>query len=540
MISKNYYNAFRLPAYAMFDTKISPEIMGQFDPMNFVVKIDSQISDALKAEGKSQILFTERGDSRAYAFASYFHEIIHWWQHIGTTAGFFSGMTIPVQTHVNYKHLRDAVIDGTGLRKPLVHQALSNLHNSRNLNIILNNWMDIEFSYGLLNYPEEKAASIVNDQFFESLGHALEIYFYSTVNVLATTFDQDFAGLPDIGQWDREFKRLKQNKVPMWYYGSETTIPPLGMHSILEGQARFQELQYLHISSKAKLSWSDFEQAGLMGRDYWGAFQVFLEITGLSFPKDSMSETVNMFLLLCDIALNPNSGYPDDIHDYESFINDVSPGIRFIRSANIVRAQPSLLTKLIFPDRHDYEEVTQAICHPLNWKTPRETSEAVVRISDRMQGIKQLEKETVDWQYVPDNMPIRFLYARHLSFVRDKTQAPEYFCWPVIYFSDIGDSSTISKKALMERHMPPFLAGSIDGEVKTNLPHCDDTVKEVNLIATYFLWQSIYDITRQWIVVPGPFSFKYPWKNIRDDELQVVLDNFKLTYGCDLDSISEN
>jgi len=538
MMIEDYYGAFRKPAYNMFDSRLAPQVMGQFDPMNFVLRVDSSIYDVLNSGGPTQAFFTQRGDPRTYAFATYLHEIFHWWQHIGTTIGLLTGLSIPVQSHINKRILKES-FNEIGPSKPLVHQALDNKNNPASLNTVVNNWMDVEFSYGLLSYPEDKARDIVNSRFFECFGHALEVHLVNTVGLLSACFDPDFTALPDIRNFESGFELLRQNKVPMHYYGSKTILPPVGMHDILEGQARFQELQYRHIASKAKLSWDDFEQQGLMGQSYTKAFRAFLEITNFPFPRDPMSEIVNLFLLLCDISLNPSCGYPDDITDYERFINDISPGIRFISAGHVVRAVPGLLHRTVFPGKDDYEKVTQTICHSLGWKTPGEVSASISSLSKRLPGIQSLEQEALNWEFTPAGMSVRFIYAKHLSLMKDKSLYPEYFCWPVIYFSDIGDRPSALKLALMERHNPPFIAESMDGPVKANFLGCPDSSKEVKVLSTYFLSQIMYDITRQWIVKPGKFSFKYPWSgDFRDDEFQAILNAFRFNYGYDLHSIS--
>jgi hypothetical protein len=52
------------------------------------------------------------------AFSTYFHETIHWWQHIGSTTGLLLSLSPILQTHINYEYLK-SVLQNIGPRKPL-------------------------------------------------------------------------------------------------------------------------------------------------------------------------------------------------------------------------------------------------------------------------------------------------------------------------------------------------------------------------------------------------------------------------------------
>ncbi|CDK71709.1 hypothetical protein [Klebsiella pneumoniae IS22] len=37
----------------------------------------------------------------------FFHETIHWWQHVGSVSGIILSLCYPAQIHINHVHLKD-------------------------------------------------------------------------------------------------------------------------------------------------------------------------------------------------------------------------------------------------------------------------------------------------------------------------------------------------------------------------------------------------------------------------------------------------
>jgi len=474
-------------------------------------------------------------DPHANAYASYFHEVIHWWQHIGTTLGFLTGLCVPLQAHTNLTELKELIQTKYGLVKPLRDKVSS---GPSDINTVVNNWMDMEFSYALLNYPRWMHSRIRREPFFESHGHGLSILFGSAIENLAHLFDPTYKSLPCPDIWYDKFKQLKEKRELMFFSDSPTQLPPFGMHAITEAQARFQEIQWRYLAAETKPTWDDFKEEGLLGADYTEAFEAFLTITESDYPKDPLSNIVNMFHLICDVALNSSPGYPNDIVDYSRFIDNVSPGVRFIQAANVVRRNPNLLSLLECPDKESYKLVTNAICGILGWDTPYRVASCVLETAERMPGLKEFQREIANWEYKHGNMPLRYIYGRHISLMRDKALFPEYFCWPAIHFSSFGSLELHDAFTLFEKHMPPFVVHSIPGTVKSNMPDCSDPKKQNDIVCSYFVLQVIYDIVRQWIVRRGGFVFNYSWwDSIEKTELAYILPQFELIFGCELDAI---
>ena len=111
---------------------------------------------------------------------------------------------------------------------------------------------------------------VVNSPIFECVGHSLHMALSHTLWLLHASFDRDVAFLPDPRKWEEGFDDLRKHQVPGYYYGGRTEVVPLGAKAIFEGQARFSEVQYLHLVSGRKLQWIDFERDGM--------FRVFISV----------------------------------------------------------------------------------------------------------------------------------------------------------------------------------------------------------------------------------------------------------------------
>ena len=61
---------------------------------------------------------------------------------------------------------------------------------------------------------------------------------------------------------------------------------------------------------------------------YTRAFEEFCALP-IDMPNSVDDPLVGSFLLVCDLAINPASGFPAPVVNFESFILDVNPGGRF-------------------------------------------------------------------------------------------------------------------------------------------------------------------------------------------------------------------
>ena len=198
----------------------------------------------------------------------------------------------------------------------------------REANLAVNNTMDIEF-YRAFTFWPQRAEEIFQDRYFEFVGHSYHIAYGHLLSMLCDVLDPTFDLLPKAPMWDDEFRRLTAARCTGFYYGSPIQRAEVGLYAIFEGQARFIQLQLLAFGTGGELTFEQLRVAGYMNGVYAKAFEHFLRIVEDDWPERVVDPLVGLFLLICDLAINPTAGFPFDIEDFENFIIDVDPGIRF-------------------------------------------------------------------------------------------------------------------------------------------------------------------------------------------------------------------
>ena len=90
---------------------------GCYSPLQFVLRLSPEVHRQL-ASLPSGIVRGNADSDSLQAFSTYLHETVHWWQHIGSTAGFMRSMSYPAQSHANFKHLR-RLLEAIGPKKSI-------------------------------------------------------------------------------------------------------------------------------------------------------------------------------------------------------------------------------------------------------------------------------------------------------------------------------------------------------------------------------------------------------------------------------------
>jgi hypothetical protein len=70
---------------------------------------------------------------------------------------------------------------------------------------------------------------------------------------------------------------------------------------------------------------------------------------------------VGLFLLICDLAINPTRGFPLDIEHFDHFINDVDVAVRFTVLSLAVPQLPHLRSAIQGYSREEYVEVSEEL-----------------------------------------------------------------------------------------------------------------------------------------------------------------------------------
>jgi hypothetical protein len=376
------------------------------------------------------------------------------------------------------------------------------------INIVVNNHFDLS-AFSKFSYNQNFARAIVSNVMFESLGHLMHMTYAHNLLAMASVVGNDFGVLPDPRTWAEPYQKLMDDKVEGFYYGSRVALWPVGAREIMEGQACFSQMQYLHFASGGRLEWDDFRRMGMLHGVYEAAFKEFLERIEVEWPRSINDPAVALFLLICDMSINPGSGFPfDPSPHFRTFINDTIPGIRFTTMARMIcLKQPNLLGAIRSFSREEYEHVSQRISSMMLDMSP-------IKIAARCDSwttgsMLSLMEEYKTYKYRPENHVVRVLLSHFLAFSQDKLLTPEIFCWPGAWMA--GENLSPKVVDIFERHGALF----VDRENDTGIyPRMREGYAESSVQKMFDLFYAAtvtYEMTDQLIVRGGPFEYKYDW-----------------------------
>ena len=489
---------------------------GLYNRVQFVLRLSPEVHRKLSGLSLQLINQSQVAFEQVQAFSTLLHETIHWWQHIGSTAGLMLSLSGPVQSHANFPHLQTFLRE-VGPKKSILKFAkatgptLQSTAALQATNIIVNNYSDVSFFQIIATCPSLIHENrIGDDPLFECVGHSYYITYANTVHMMADVFDPQFAFLPDVRKWEPIFATLSAKRQEGYYRGSPIGIPPVGLFEIFEGQARFAQLQYLHFGTGGKFDWDDARVAGMLGTQYVACFRVFLTLTESDWPDSIDSPTVALFMVVCDMAMNGGEGFPFPIISPPTFVSDNDPGMRFAFFCRMVALKaPYLKSAIRNYSTQEYLEATERLCAILHTPTPLKIARAVTAWSnDRPTLIALMEEDRV-FRFSAANMPLRLLFARYLTYCRDKVRHPEILCWPGAWLA--GDRASSVGVEVFGRNQALFVdKEDDDGVFPINVPGRDvDIVDETfNL---FYTWIVNYDLVSQWTVKEGPFRYPYGW-----------------------------
>ena len=500
---------------------------GLYSTLRFVLRLSQRIHRILAAtptgiyEG-SQIYFEQ-----VQAFSTLLHETVHWWQHIGSTAGLMLSLSHPVQSHGNFTHLK-TFLSEIGPKKSILKFGRDNKPEdriseagSRATNIIVNNYHDVQFFQVIATRPELiRDQGIGDDPLFENVGHSYFITYANTLRLLIDQFDPDCSFLPDPRSWEPAFEKLNTEKTEGFYLGSPIAIPPVGLWQIFEGQARFVQLQYLHFGTGGQFDWDDARALGMFSAVYVKAFETFLEFTESDWPDTIDSPLVGLFLAVCDMTLNAGEGFPLPLVSPPTFITDNDPGTRFTYLSRMIALKaPHLKNTVKDYSRDEYVQVTQELCNLMRTPPPLKVAETVADWSQTHDKLIALMEEDRVFRFSNVDMPARLLFARYITFNRDKAQRPEILCWPGAWFA--GKRASADSEAIFRRNGALFVdKEDDDGIFPAELPGRDSTIVH-ETFNKFYGWIVNYDLISQWIIAEGPFKYEYEWLSTAHDPADV-------------------
>lgn len=505
---------------------------GIYNPVQSVIRLHDDVHKALAKDDLSS--------ERILAFSTYMHETIHWWQHVGSHLGFITSISHPALAHLAHRNL-NTLVKRNEKFKPIIEydkQIFSQTGNNGNteVNKILNYYHDIGYAKAFIADNGNINEILKDERFFLNMGHCFHMLWSTSIYILSNSIDPEFEFLPKIKEWVEKFRQVENDKAPGFVTDTGMTISELGTTAIYEGQARFNQLQYLSIGTGDKYSYDDFAEMGMLEGIYVEAFNLFLKYTGIDRPENLNNSVIGLFLLICDIAINPVEGFPSDIMDYESFIICNDPGMRFtLLCSSISKDKNQWINAVQDYSREEYINLSEKLCEYIVCLPPWVGSAIVANWAEGHTSIQELLKEESEMKFKPENLSIRLFTSKYIRFQEDKNKYPNVFCW-------IGKSMTgeVSKNVdlklvekIFNRHQALFI-DVIGGEIRPTIFNDHHEENTMETFQAFYQFNTIYDMTFKWITEKGPFKYDYRWltsKYSDEDMKEWVRNNFKDSYS---------
>lgn len=515
---------------------------GLYNNVFYILRLRQDVHDVLRlmASEESNDYYTEFEQLQAQS--TLFHENLHWWQYIGSTSGLIMSLSLPAQVMASLSSFKE-YLEIVGSKKPVI--AYSEVYlteenqdepKSKAVSQILNNFYDIYYFRQRVKRPQI-IRETHKEKFFESIGHSFHITYDACVKLLAATFDENYSFLPDPRSSSKVFIQLGENEIEGFFRGSKIGLPKIGLEDLYEGQARFNQILYLNIASNKMLDWNEFQSTGMLEDIYYSAFKLFLEILEEPRPGSVDSPLVALYLLLIDIAINPLEGFPFDIVEQKKFISNADPGIRFCYLCHTIKnTYPEFKNTITEYSAKNYFLITTVLCKTLGYHVPLEYKEKLSDWCNNQESIKELLKENEAFKYKEENMLVRLILGRFLSFQQDKFKRPEYFCWPGAFINRQPASPDfnlmyIKHQALFKENEDMVISPAM-------LPGINDETL-LNTAGAFYKMLTIFELSRQWVFCEGAFSYDFQWyskKYEKKEVKEIVIEDFNNIFGVSPES----
>src|SRR5437879_4410183 len=128
------------------------------------------------------------------------------------------------------------------------------------------------------------------------------------------------------------------------------------------------------------------ERYGFLSGIYVEAFESFLKLSESEWPERLDDPLVALFLLICDLAINPTRGIPLDIKSFVDFIRDVDVGVRFTLLCQAVVKLPHLKQAITDYSKAEYISVSEDLIGVVGFDHPIEGLRAVREWLDKAPG----------------------------------------------------------------------------------------------------------------------------------------------------------
>ncbi|SDQ44582.1 hypothetical protein SAMN04490186_0530 [Pseudomonas grimontii] len=488
---------------------------GLYHQTQYVIRLSYSVHNLVESAVK------KKGEDITWAefqaFSTYLHETVHWWQFKGSTIGFIMSMCFPAQAHSNLESLQH-LAKSKSAKKPLFDWAEAEMLQGRNhhtpdiafANRAVNNTLDIEF-YRSLILDRSRLKELAPEHYFNSVAHSFYVAYDVSINTLRAVFDPEAKFLPNPDTWRRGLEEQEQKGKIGHFYGSPIPIYSIKGLDIIEGQARFIQLQFLSSASKNKITIQQVKEDGYLKGEYGDAFRFFLESTNSKEPEFIDSPLVGLFLLLCDISLNPIEGFPKTIANIEKFPESIDCSYRFIFLCAAVKENPQVKDHIKDYSKKEYFETAQILTSHCNYEHPYEIPSLIKKWENDHISIKELLNQQKDFSYKEDNIVLKVLFSHFLAFNIDKYQAPEFFCWAGMHLN--FENKDLNAEELWLKNLSLYSDSATD---QTILPRMLPGKPEKNIVKTFNAFYAaniLYSTSNQWVMEKGPFKYDFSWLN---------------------------
>lgn len=513
-----------------------------YETTRFVLRLSPRNHELLESIGSGVRTLEDVTGEQIQAYSTYLHETVHWWQHVGSTSGLILSLSYLAQTHSSLTELR-ATLDQFGPKKSLRRYADEALmaegdEAQRRLaqaNIAINNALDVEFYQAFALQPDSAASWLTEQIHFEAVGHGYFITYGMVAGLVAAAIDPDFTVICGGERLDARYRAARRARLRGFYHGSVFSLPPIGLRALYEGQARFIQLQFLNSVRAEAPPLHYWREQGFLAGMYVEAFERFLEFTGSNWPLTISDPLVGLFLLVCDMAINPTRGFPYEIERLETFIEDIDSGLRFVRLCEAVAQHPHLKSAIVAYSREEYIAVSTALAEATGMDPPVAALKEIVGWLEELPELRALMEEHRTFRFDRMHQPVRVFVSHFVDFVRDKLARPEFFCWPGHWMVGDGAEQTVG---LWLRHLSLFSdRGDKPGVYPREWPDRDPSdIKE--MFERFYGTMALYDLTRQWILSDGPFRCDFEWltENYSQERAEAwANDSLQQVFGVTMD-----
>lgn len=476
------------------------------------------------------------------AYSTYIHETIHWWQHVGSTSGLLLSLSYFSQCHSSLEELRDVVATfgpkkslKSWTDKVLLEEGTTAQAKLASANTAVNNALDVFYYKSYAFQPRKAIRWMIEQKHFEDIGHSYFIVYGQLMGLVSSIIDPDFEFLPDVERWSEEALRLHNEEYEGFHKGSNVILPPVGLHAIYEGQARLIQLDFLNRARSEPLTCEEWRAEGYLSGIYVEAFESFLKLTETEWPESLFDPIVPLFLLVCDLSINPTRGMPLDIENFEWLIHDVDVGIRFAEMCFTIKSKPHLKSTITDLSKSEYIEVSTELTEQRGYDHPLSALSVVKEWVEGQPSVADLMEEHRTFDFKLQNLPVRVFLSHYFAMCIDKLENPHFFCWPGAYMA--GYDQKLDAKTIWLRHLSLF---SDHAEKDGVYPRKWPNRSEASIMTTFERFygsMALYELTEQWILGDGPFNCDFSWMS--DNHNQEIFRNwanesFKTTYGVDL------